>query len=959
MKPIYTYLLACLALVVPAVAKGFDLKVWQSGANSRPHNTDISMSMADSEGYRWYSSSIGLIRDDGYRTVIFMPKEGTLRVLHIAEAPDGNLWISAEEGAYIFDKATAGFTPLDPERIGRHQVKMIAFTDDGNAWVGQNGTLHRYDKTGKWIKDYETRNRRNRPAFLTGACQTPNGDFWITSFSRGIFRYDSAKDSFEEYASVDADVSLGSIVPDHKLNRLWVKDHEGNLYCLDIDRGDGARTFVKSSAAMPGIDASRERITDFVQDSEYGYLWCIARSQVLAFEPQPDGSLRWLDLSAYPQLHGHIMTSIHRNKRGLWVTCFDSPSFMLDLGNHITATYKVPTLERYGNEPVVTDVAVDPADGMVWFLQSRSGLALYNPSTGAMADHDRESGLQKYRLYRASEMAFSNVLKGVWTARAKEDIILGVVRNGMVMHIADSLFLPKRQGERHNITAMLEDRQGRLWAASAGSVYSFSTKTKSLTGTAGNTGRVAGIVQAPDNTVWCASDSGLVKLGTGSAAEAPQTRSRAPLAALTADAEGNIWCATQSGSILKYNPKSDKWEDHSRHCGVQGLTVTMMHSDTMGHLWIMAGTVAVEYNPSGNAMRMFPMADEEGISTLLSSAPAVSPTGSLITGGMGGLVAFRPSHDLDTRKCGLTPHLTDLKSEGTSLLYGPGQSATGGGLLRLPAGTHNITVELSALDPRYAGDIRFAYRLKGIDKEWNTTARGENTAAYNLLPPGRHALEVRVCDNNNIWGEPTVLATIEQQPFWYQTWWARLAMVLLLVAIGASAVRMMLARQRKRNEEIWTDSEEMIKMRTYLSSPVTLPDEEFRMLDKMLIEKATKVVEANLADPMFSVNTLAEGVNMSRSSLNRKLKSITGQTPLSFILDIKMSHACRLLESQNYTVNEVAERVGFEDRHYFTNKFRKEMGVTPSAYLKGERGQRDGALAEVRQGVKIVQEEEI
>ncbi len=76
---------------------------------------------------------------------------------------------------------------------------------------------------------------------------------------------------------------------------------------------------------------------------------------------------------------------------------------------------------------------------------------------------------------------------------------------------------------------------------------------------------------------------------------------------------------------------------------------------------------------------------------------------------------------------------------------------------------------------------------------------------------------------------------------------------------------------------------------------------------------------------------------MSKSSLARKLKAITGKTPLDFIRQIKMQHACRLLESQNHTVAEVADMVGFEDRRYFTTSFKKEVGVTPSAYVKGER----------------------
>ena len=81
---------------------------------------------------------------------------------------------------------------------------------------------------------------------------------------------------------------------------------------------------------------------------------------------------------------------------------------------------------------------------------------------------------------------------------------------------------------------------------------------------------------------------------------------------------------------------------------------------------------------------------------------------------------------------------------------------------------------------------------------------------------------------------------------------------------------------------MWADSKEMIKMRIYLDSKVNLPEPEFVQLDKLLLEKAVKAVEDNLTEPDFDVTALADAMNMSRSTLTRKLKAITGRTPLDF-----------------------------------------------------------------------------
>ncbi len=79
---------------------------------------------------------------------------------------------------------------------------------------------------------------------------------------------------------------------------------------------------------------------------------------------------------------------------------------------------------------------------------------------------------------------------------------------------------------------------------------------------------------------------------------------------------------------------------------------------------------------------------------------------------------------------------------------------------------------------------------------------------------------------------------------------------------------------------------------------------------------------------------LAEKVNMSRSTLTRKLKAITGLTPLEYIRRVKMQHACRMLKDPHTTVNEVALALGYYNRKYFTACFPEEYGMTPSEVKK-------------------------
>ncbi|MDQ8201185.1 response regulator [Pelagicoccus enzymogenes] len=102
--------------------------------------------------------------------------------------------------------------------------------------------------------------------------------------------------------------------------------------------------------------------------------------------------------------------------------------------------------------------------------------------------------------------------------------------------------------------------------------------------------------------------------------------------------------------------------------------------------------------------------------------------------------------------------------------------------------------------------------------------------------------------------------------------------------------------------------------------------------DERTLVKAIKIVEENMRDPDFKVESFAEQMGMSRSTLKRKLKALTGQSPQPFIQNMRLKRAASLLKNDGVRVSEVAEMVGFYDLSYFGKVFKNEFGVAPSAY---------------------------
>lgn len=113
-------------------------------------------------------------------------------------------------------------------------------------------------------------------------------------------------------------------------------------------------------------------------------------------------------------------------------------------------------------------------------------------------------------------------------------------------------------------------------------------------------------------------------------------------------------------------------------------------------------------------------------------------------------------------------------------------------------------------------------------------------------------------------------------------------------------------------EHRWTDIE-----RRFLAKTV---DSIYHLLDKRQLD----------------VNTLAETLCMSPRQLHRKLVAITGDSPATYVLKIKMQRARILLETKpGLTIEDIAERCGFEHTPNFYNAFKKMYGITPMNYRKG------------------------
>lgn len=893
----------------------------------------------DSEGYMWYGTTNGLCRDDGYHVAIFHPGNAN-NINGIAEDSIGRILVATDKGVWALDKRNYRISPLDEIRIGSRPVNSLHVTADGDVWINQYGKLRRYDRIGNWIKDYNIIDRKGKATYVSGFCQARSGEIFMTSYSRGIYRYEKDKDAFEMYRPIGLDVPLGQIVQDRRNDHFWVTDFRASLYRFDPDADS---VFVQSTIHYWNSHRT-ENLLDFTQDDHDGYLWGISRNHLLVFRPEPDGTLTSINHPMADNFNGASMMSVLSTPGAIWVGCLDRASSVIYLDNNVV-DYALPAVRgRYENSPVIT--AVLPADrrNLLWMLQFRSGLMLYDLANDRISYHDDNLAMDVLRLRMAEEMGASPSRNGVWVSQERSLMVYAITHTDMVMSKADSVSISSYVTPTAKITKLFEDSSERLWIGSTEGLFCFDLNLREFVGSYPDAGIISDIVEANDRRIYGLSkERGLIDVTSLKfKLLSKEVSFHNKNSAMATSPDGKIWIGTDDGRVYDYNPADRTFTDHTDRCSGLGQSgVKQMYVSEDGHVWAITDSKIVEFNPRNNLRFVYDAGKDTNLGRLLSRTPCRVGQGFLGVGGVGGIAVFSSNPALDEDATSVKTVITDITVSGESRVLEADGDMFDDGQLTLNPDDRNIEFHFATLGYRYPTKMRYAYRIKGFDKEWRYTAMGENIAVYNGFSRGSYTLEVRACDEyDRLSGELTTLE-IKRLPHFYESWWAFLIYFLLLLLSVGYVLVLYRRRLKKQNEELWADSEEMIKMRSYLSSPVTLPEEEFQKLDRILLEKATKVVEDNLNDSDFDVNALARGVNMSRSTFSRKIKSITGKTPLDFILEIKMQHACKLLESKNYSISQVADMVGYGDRRYFTTSFKKEIGISPRDYQNGMRANKN------------------
>ena len=231
---------------------------------------------------------------------------------------------------------------------------------------------------------------------------------------------------------------------------------------------------------------------------------------------------------------------------------------------------------------------------------------------------------------------------------------------------------------------------------------------------------------------------------------------------------------------------------------------------------------------------------------------------------------------------------------------------------------------------------------------------------FRNLSPGSYTLEVRCRLKGGEWSKQTATLHITVAPPLWRSWWAVTIYVVLLIAIVAYNFMVYRRRMIRRHEyrmKAAKQQHEMAlnqeKLQFYINAEREARDklaekeardenEEKRRLaqeylqenENSFIRQVATIISDNLSSGRLDISFIAGEMNMSTSSLYRKMKSLTGMGPNEFINKVKMKQAEEMLIQGKLSISEIAFRLGYSTPAYFRQCFKEEFGMPPSEFVK-------------------------
>ena len=739
----------------------------------------------DKKGFIWLGTHGGLNRYDGYSFRVFQYKPfnsstlGDNAVFFLKEdTATGKFWIGGSSSLNEFDPETFVNTRY------YYKKKQMEFAD--GIFINQKEMLLAceyavllFDTRKKTFLEIPVLDENNKPVSISRIENTAGdraGNFMVMSRT-GIFFYDPETKSCKRKTKTSPDFAafnhyeVFNAMQDSR-GYYWIATNKNGLIRYDASTRD------KKTITLPAPLKNESLRFDVVMEDSRGNIWAGSSNGLFRINGD-DLSIEYFSSDSHEDVflsHPEINVISEDRNHFMWIGTvgggvnklipsaagFKNMALTRNTSDGGTGTY-IMALQQMGNDIWFTNIwdqigKVNLQSGKTTLLTRpllQAGYSWYSEG-GFVKNNENEiavlNGEYQYRIIQGSgdkisvQAEATPGLTHIYSATSGKKWYMIKVTVEKTFHRNDTIY-----GNCFFYDAK-EDTSGNIWIGSSKGLIKFNTRQNQFVH-----------YQHDDDNANSISSDFIYSLEID-------------------DSNQTIWMAAYNGGLCSYHFSSGTFRHYSREDGLADNIVYSLEKDHHGNFWFTSNAGISEYNANTKTFRNYSVADGLLNHEFNRRSSFKNDEGWIFFGGISGIDYFHPDSIVKNNIA------TNLAFTGFRIFnndYIPNKKEPVP-IVELSYNDRYLSVEFAALDYNDQQKIQYAYRVN--DNEWIKTGN-QHTLSFSDLATGDHHLYVRSTNSEGVWLNNEIGCLIIVHPAWWQTWWFKTAIGVLVIGVIIGAIR--------------------------------------------------------------------------------------------------------------------------------------------------------------------------
>lgn len=800
-------------------------------------SNEVNCMLQDSKGFMWYGTNNGLCRYDAYTFKHYKSNyqhphfftNNSIRSL--AEDQSGCLWVGTLKGLNRIDLQTGEVVSFNNEVISRSGVNSIAIANDNTPYLGTTNGLFYYDRAKNDFVQItsDNRGRKFKSVTIRSLLIDSKNYMWIGAWQTGYDVYNLNTNLFADYPYLKDKKEL--------IVNSFFEDEAHNIWLSTWDRLGVFRIENPHQPAQSKITVFYPRnneksnfypvVYSINQDKNTGNI-LMATSNGLQIIQQPYKYDNQVQLSAANSLKvsSDEIFSLYRDRTGLiWYSIYGVGVNALSSSREQFEQYNLTGLIDKENLVASITGIYEDDNGLIWLGIKSFVLGLFDRKTNSLTLYNNHPVLKNIASRANSILSFHKPTKKdeLWLGTRYDGLYIVSMKNGKILSMKKRLLEGIDIGNL-GVKEIVEDEQNNIWLATSKGlihakwngvdeyvVHNEELIKKKLFNQIVNT-----ISFDHEKNIWVGTqDLGLFKIYIN---EKPvkleeyslqnKKLNNNEVISLLQDHKNRIWVGTKGGGLSLYNVQKKRFEIVDNMSLIPDDAIYSMEEDHWGNIWLATGNGLVSYNedlPHDKKIRIFSGKEGIRINTFNPNAAFKNNNNELFFGGSNGFIAFVPEK---TKEKSLAPQpvITGVSIANELIDNLPEQIKSKITKLQTPYSDKivlaynqkNILIEYSAMLFENISAIKYAYQLEGVDKDWVYVDSKKRFVNYNNLSPGTYVFRIKAANGDGVWCETPTTLKLKIKPAPWNTIYAYLAYLIIIVVLLILFSRFVLNRVRLR-----------------------------------------------------------------------------------------------------------------------------------------------------------------